>query len=221
VNPRRLLALVPASAVLACAVGGGPAATRFQAPSDARSTREPRLTLELPFECRARVVVSQGHDVYSHVRDERFAWDFRATEGTPVLAAAGGVVRLARSDSTRGKCDRSLGPEANYVIVSHGGGLETQYLHLSRVFVKAGDRIATGDVIGEVGATGFACGPHLHFQVQRALSDGWANPSVPARFLEIGDPAEGQVVVSDNCRRGPLTDSGERVRASPGAISGK
>lgn len=223
VNPRRLLILVPAgaSALLACAIGGGPAATRFHSQPDARSTRERRLSLALPFECRSRVVVSQGHGVYSHVRNERFAWDFRTREGTPVLAAAGGVVRLARGDSVRGKCDRALGPEANYVIVSHGDGLETQYLHLSRVFVKAGDRTATGDVIGEVGATGFACGPHLHFQVQRAISAGWANLSVPARFREAGDPAEGQVVVSDNCRREPLADSLERVRASPPAISGK
>ena len=154
--------------------------------------------LEVPFACGARVTVSQAHNTFSHVGTDRWAWDFRVPEGTPVLAAHEGVVRMARADSARGGCDRSFGPDANYVILTRGDGLETQYLHFSKVFVKVGDHVPAGTVIGEVGRTGFSCGSHLHFQLQRE-SPAWAGQSVPASFRDIGDPDAEQEVVSGNC----------------------
>ncbi|HEY3451454.1 MAG TPA: M23 family metallopeptidase [Myxococcales bacterium] len=173
---------------------------------DAARLAEPAapVDLEVPFACGAKVVISQAHGTFSHVGTDRWAWDFRVPEGTPILAAHDGVVRLVRSDSVRGGCDRSFGPDANYVILSNGKGLETQYLHFSKVFVAQGEQVVKGQALGEVGRTGFSCGSHLHFQLQRE-SPAWAGQSVPARFRGIGDPAVDAEVVSGNCPGGART----------------
>lgn len=166
--------------------------------------------LEVPFSCGSRVTVSQSHGTFSHVGTDRWAWDFRVPEGTPVVAALDGVVRMVRSDSVRGGCDRSFGPDANYVIIEHGNGLETQYLHFSKVFVELGQEVKAGTVIGEVGRTGFSCGAHLHFQLQKTREGHWANQSVPARFRGIGDPQAEEEIVSANCGGEP---AGEPLQA--------
>src|SRR5262245_58557838 len=93
---------------------------------------EPLLTVpeaRVPFGCGLTFPVSQAHETGSHLQHDAWAWDFRMPEGTPVVAAYDGVVRLARGDSARGGCDVRFAPFANYVVVDHGNGLETQYLH--------------------------------------------------------------------------------------------
>ncbi|HWY72051.1 MAG TPA: M23 family metallopeptidase [Burkholderiaceae bacterium] len=82
--------------------------------------------------------------------------DFAAPVGTPILAAAGGVVASAEPH-----------PEFGYVVrVDHGNGLSTLYAHASKFIVKTGDIIRKGQPIALVGATGRATGPHLHFEVR-------------------------------------------------------
>lgn len=78
--------------------------------------------------------------------------DFGAPRGTPVYACNGGVVRLARDVFNRGKT----------VILDHGWGISTEYLHLDRIQVREGDRLIKGQKLGEVGNTGVSTGPHLH-----------------------------------------------------------
>src|SRR5438552_18035661 len=87
---------------------------------------------KVPFGCGLTCPVSQAHDVGSHLQHDTWAWDFRMPEGTPVVAAYDGVVRLARGDSSAGGCDARFAPYANYVVVDHQNGLETQYLHFSK-----------------------------------------------------------------------------------------
>jgi hypothetical protein len=82
--------------------------------------------------------------------------DFRAATGTPVRAANGGVVVLARPLYFEGNC----------VVIDHGLGLFTLYLHLSRISVSEGERVATADRLGLSGATGRVTGPHLHWAVR-------------------------------------------------------
>ncbi|MDR1786664.1 MAG: M23 family metallopeptidase [Spirochaetaceae bacterium] len=82
--------------------------------------------------------------------------DLAAPEGTPVLACKGGAVEEAGSDDTLG----------NYVIIEHPGAVKSLYAHLSKIAVSRGDRVKTGAVIGEVGETGAATGPHLHFEIR-------------------------------------------------------
>lgn len=85
--------------------------------------------------------------------------DIRAPRGEPVLAAGDGKV----IDAT----ERYQGSTAwgNVVVIDHGHGLVTRYAHLDSFAVRKGDRVRAGDVIGAVGSTGKATGPHLHFEV--------------------------------------------------------
>lgn len=87
--------------------------------------------------------------------------DLAAAEGTPLLAAAAGTVK---SVST---VDASA--EGKNVKITHSDGTETQYMHLSNVLVQAGDTVAGGQLIGEVGNTGRSYGAHLHLSI---LVDG-------------------------------------------------
>ena len=80
--------------------------------------------------------------------------DIAAPDGTPVKAPAGGVVTFASPD---------LYLTGGTVLLDHGHGVSSNFLHLSRIDVKVGDRIEPGQVIGAVGATGRATGPHLHW----------------------------------------------------------
>ena len=75
--------------------------------------------------------------------------------GTVALAPADGVVILA--------ADHPFTLEGNLLMIDHGMGLNSAFLHLSRIDVHVGDRIRQGQVIGRVGRTGRATGPHLHW----------------------------------------------------------
>lgn len=143
--------------------------------------------------------VSQVHSVGSHVGNDAWAWDFRMPEGTPVVAALDGVVRLARGDSDEGGCDPSMARKANYVVIEHAGNLETQYLHFSAVSVVPGQHVRRGDLLGYSGKTGWACGAHLHFKVATPVSAGWNNPSLEARLSGCGDPKLETWVSSPAC----------------------
>lgn len=79
--------------------------------------------------------------------------DFAAPAGSAVHVANHGVVRLAEPIPLSG----------NAVIVDHGLGVFTTYMHLSAIAVRAGQRVHKGDIVGEVGSTGVATGPHLHW----------------------------------------------------------
>ncbi len=83
--------------------------------------------------------------------------DFGADEGTPVKAAGDGVVLVAL---------HNFYYNGTFVMIDHGLGLITIYLHLSRLDVKKGDKVKKGEIIGAVGSTGRATGPHLHFGVE-------------------------------------------------------
>jgi murein DD-endopeptidase MepM/ murein hydrolase activator NlpD len=82
--------------------------------------------------------------------------DYGAPTGTPVLSTSAGEVLLA------GYCDGGTG---NCVVIDHGAGWRSQYFHLSRVDVQAGENVDAGEQIGAVGSTGRSTGPHLHFQI--------------------------------------------------------
>src|SRR5215472_15849555 len=153
----------------------------------------------VPFGCGMSFPVSQVHNVGSHVGNDAWAWDFRMPEGTPVVAALDGVVRLARGDSTEGGCDPAMARKANYVVIESDGGLETQYLHFTSVTVNAGQHVRRGDLLGYSGKTGWACGAHLHFKVATPTSAGWNNPSVEARLTGYGDPVLEAWVSSPPC----------------------
>ena len=82
--------------------------------------------------------------------------DFDAPEGTPVQATNSGKIILSK---------RGFNIYGNLLIIDHGQGVVSCYFHLSRIFKQAGDMVDQGEVIAEVGNTGWSTGPHLHFSV--------------------------------------------------------
>jgi len=104
------------------------------------------------------------------------AIDLGAPYGSTAYAAADGMVRYANW----GEDDHGY-----TVVIDHGEGLETLYLHLKGVLVQAGTFVSRGDAVGEVGttSTGHSTGPHLHFEVR--LND---QPVNPLDYLPVGQP---------------------------------
>jgi murein DD-endopeptidase MepM/ murein hydrolase activator NlpD len=139
--------------------------------------------------------------------------DFPADTGTPIMAAAGGVVINAETHAAYGQT----------VDIDHGNGLVTRYAHASKLLVKRGDLVKRGQTVANVGNTGRSTGPHLHFEV---LVDGV--PQNPARFLAgRGNPPAATAAVADvpaepkkrRSRTGrsaaPATDGGSPAAATP------
>jgi murein DD-endopeptidase MepM/ murein hydrolase activator NlpD len=103
-------------------------------------------------------------DPFTGLRDYHPGIDISAPTGTKVLASADGLVAFA---------DRQVG-YGKLVVLQHKFGLSTRYGHLSLIAVKPGQRVRKGDIIGYVGSTGRATGPHLHYEVR--LNDQPMNP---------------------------------------------
>ena len=80
--------------------------------------------------------------------------DVAAAQGTPIKAPAGGIISFAKPD---------LYLTGGTVLIDHGMGISSNFLHLSRLDVKVGDRVEQGEIIGLVGMTGRATGPHMHW----------------------------------------------------------
>ena len=104
------------------------------------------------------VTSTYGYRVHPIFNDRRLhtGLDFRASSGTPLAASRAGEVVFAGWRGGYGNC----------TIIDHGGGLATLYAHQSAIRVQAGDVVSRGQVIGAAGSTGYATGPHLHFEVR-------------------------------------------------------
>jgi len=89
-------------------------------------------------------------------RRPHFGIDIAAVKGTPVIAPAGGVVTLAH---------QGMFYSGGTMIIDHGYGLSSSFLHLSKILVKVGDQVAQGEVIARVGASGRVTGPHLDWRI--------------------------------------------------------
>lgn len=125
------------------------------------STRTPTGTLQWPLPVAGTITSQFGHrvdpitgEVSSHT-----GTDIACAEGTPILAAADGIVTVANSLDSWG------GSYGYYIQIDHGGGLETLYAHCSSICVTTDQQVQAGQVIGYVGHTGRATGSHLHLEV--------------------------------------------------------
>ena len=129
--------------------------------------------LPLPSLLMSQGCCIQGNDGGdTHTKELRYAFDFGLSVGTPVLAAADGVVISAVGCHRAGGRDtKEMRVRANYVALRHDCGLYTRYYHLAYngVCVNVGDRVVAGMQIGRSGNTGFSGGPHLHFDVVDVL----------------------------------------------------
>lgn len=95
--------------------------------------------------------------------------DIAGRTGDPIYAAGAGKVITTAKDGSHGK----------YIVVEHPGGLQTWYLHLSRIGVSTGDSVKKGQEIGSLGSTGRSTGPHLHFEIVKQ-----GEPVDPMPFLK-------------------------------------
>ncbi len=124
--------------------------------------------------------LSQGpNGKYSHFGVKgRYAMDIAMPEGTPIIAARGGVVVKIENDQT----GKGANPSGNFVRILHNDGTMGVYLHLMRgsVSVREGERVVVGSALARSGNTGNSTGPHLHFVVQRNV--GGSLESIPYEF---------------------------------------
>jgi murein DD-endopeptidase MepM/ murein hydrolase activator NlpD len=151
--------MVAATAVVAVVLCGG---TALAAGSIEHSSAGTAFAKPLAHSC-----VSQGFGCTSFVFEPvdlacpGHHWhsgiDLAAGRGTPVMATLPGVATVVISATGYGL----------HVVIDHGGGLSSLYGHLDSVSITSGDYVAAGEVIGTVGATGNATGPHLHFEIRR------------------------------------------------------
>lgn len=160
---QRVLAALLCAALLCCtlaAVFALPVRAGRAAPAGCTLEKgRPKQTASFPLKTAAYRV----SDAYGWRQDpldggEEFhrGVDLACAEGTPVLAAMDGVVLAARRSQSYGNCLR----------VAHADGWETFYAHLQYLYVRAGEVVRAGQIIGTVGQTGRATGAHLHFELK-------------------------------------------------------
>ncbi len=154
-----------------------------------------RLFLKSPLKFAAPVTSkfsgARMHPILRIVRPH-LGVDYGAPAGSPVLAVANGSVVSAGWSGEGGLM----------VHLRHAGGYETYYMHLSKVAVRAGQRVGQGDLIGRVGMTGMATGPHLDYRVKK---NGTAiNPLTLLRSLPPGEPIPAKLLPEFSAERDRL-----------------
>lgn len=153
--------------------------------------RQPKGWLQRPFVWPTGGIISGVYGsqriLNGQPRRPHFGVDIAAPRGTPVYAPAEGKVTLAASMVLSG----------NTLMIDHGYGLRSTFMHLNRLLVKPGSWVKKGQQVGEVGATGRATGPHLHWGMS------WFNVRLdPALFVGA-----------------PTLKKGDRVRANTTAVA--
>jgi murein DD-endopeptidase MepM/ murein hydrolase activator NlpD len=145
--------------------------------TEGRSLRKFFIASPLKFAPRVSSGFSRGrfHPILRIVRPH-LGVDYLAPMGAPVIAVAAGVVVSAGWNGEGGRV----------VHLRHVNGYETLYMHLSSITVRAGQRVAQGDLIGRVGSTGMSTGPHLDYRVRR--NGAYVNPVLEHRRMPPGEP---------------------------------
>ena len=152
-------AMVAATAVVAVALCGGTTLAAGSAESSASGVAFVKPLAHswisqgfgcTSFDLEPIDLACPGHHWHSGI-------DLAAARGTPVMATLPGIVTVVLSATGYGL----------HVIIDHGGGLSSLYGHLNTAIVVSGDYVDAGEVIGTVGSTGNASGPHLHFEIRR------------------------------------------------------
>ena len=142
--------------------------------------------------CPSAVTSSEfGYRDFDHAFHQGL--DLAAEEGTPYFAAASGTVIYATNDG------KDNGGAGNWVVIAHGNGIVTKYMHSQHTLVSPGDVVTQGQLIGSVGQTGAAYGAHLHFQVEvdgtpvdpvKAINGKIENSTDDAEAAETEEDAE-------------------------------
>ncbi len=168
--------------------------------------------------------VTQGEDtVFTHNGLAAYAYDFDLNYDT-VVAARAGKVMMIKQDSNAGGCDSGFAGESNYIVIDHGDGTSSLYMHLAynSVLAQVGQIVDQGQPVAISGETGVTCsanhtgpGLHLHFQVERMEPGRYFTQSLPIAFDDIttedGVPHEGHAYVSGNYGPG----ASQKIKLTP------
>jgi len=166
---------------------------------DGQSRRRPFLASPLEFSRITSGFAMRFHPILQNWRAHNGV-DYGAPTGTPVRAVGDGVVESAGRMNGYG----------NVVQLQHGGGKSTVYAHLSHIDVRPGQRVEQGQRIGAVGATGWATGPHLHFEfringqfqdplkVARAGESPKIDATAQAQFQQVATRAQQQLAAAES-----------------------
>jgi murein DD-endopeptidase MepM/ murein hydrolase activator NlpD len=150
------------------------------------------------------------HPVLREVR-AHLGVDYRAPAGAPVVAVADGVVVSAGLSGGAGRM----------VHLRHANGFETEYLHLSAIAVRAGARVRQGELVGRVGSSGLATGPHLDYRLKK--NGAFINPITAHRAMPPADPIPSQQMVAFEAARdramGAFSTSAVARVANPNATA--
>ncbi len=138
---------------------------------DGKSKRRAFLASPMEFSRVTSGFAMRLHPILNQWRAHKGV-DYGAPTGTPVRSVAQGIVKFAGRQNGYG----------NVVEIEHGNGKSTMYAHLSRIDVRTGQRVDQGARVGAVGATGWATGPHLHFEFK--VNGGQVNPVAMAKSSE-------------------------------------
>ena len=128
---------------------------------------------QLPYEINKTHLLVQGYfSRYTH--KNRAALDFKMKRGTKICAARAGVVVRVKDDGKKGGSNTKYRPDGNYIVLQHEDSSRTGYWHLKHksLFVKVGDAVKQGQVIGLSGKSGYSYFPHLHFIVWKSDRKG-------------------------------------------------
>jgi murein DD-endopeptidase MepM/ murein hydrolase activator NlpD len=156
---------------------------------------DPAAMYRVPWMDGRTFIIGQapGGKITTHLQPySKEAIDVTMPEGTPIVAARGGVVFSAISEhDNKGALHESMRTKANLVRVMHDDGTIGNYVHLmpAGVAVQAGEVVQAGKLLGYAGSTGFSAGPHLHFAITRVVrdADGFSEVSEPITF-HVGNP---------------------------------
>ena len=171
---------------------------------------------KLPWKAGGSMTLTQDCDdpcCNDHVGAHKYAWDWGNGSAFTVVASRGGTVTHLKINSTSGCANSSCASQANFIVIDHGDGTQSTYLHLGGMTLQAGvtcgASVQQGQALAKAGTTGWSTGVHLHFQVSKvhtgaptcecgstgtgcgAGSVPWANfwssttfPTLPIQFAE-------------------------------------
>ena len=167
------IALLLMLSLIGCSVSNNPQRKEIKLLQKGIIKDDSSFVYHLPYETNKTHLLVQGY--FSHyTHKHRAALDFKMKRGTKICAARAGVVVRIKNDGKRGGSNTRYRPDGNYIVIQHEDSSRTGYWHLKHknVFVKVGDIVKEGQVIGLSGKSGYSYFPHLHFIVWRLDKNG-------------------------------------------------
>lgn len=140
----------------AASMGDGSSSGNSGTPGDSHVSGNGQITHPVPGYSRISSYFGYREQPLAGASTNHKGIDFAAPTGTPIYAAAGGTVVSSGYSGNAGKI----------VVINHGNGMVTKYMHCNTLFVRSGQKVSKGQNIAQVGSTGNSTGPHLHFQLE-------------------------------------------------------